>query len=214
MEAVMLIRMRVPLFLVLFLFTSLAVAGGKKKVSLPAFILKARTVTVLIDPDAGIDPAAPQANRTAQDDVEKALMKWGRLTLTQDPQLADIVIVIRKGNGKIVRSTIGGMPTNDRPVTVQQTDNAIHIAGQQGRSAGAPQQPLPQDTRPTPQTEAGSADDTFAVYQGHEDNRSFDQQVPAWRYAKKDALHSPTVPAVDAFRKQIDEAEKQQKSNP
>jgi len=210
----MLIRMRVPLCLSLFLLASLAVAGDKKKVSLPAYILKARTVAVLIDPDAGIDPAAPLANKTAQDDVEKALLKWGRLTLTQDPQLADIVIVIRKGNGKIVRSTVGGMPTNDRPVTVQQTDNAIRIGGQQGRSPGAPQQPLPQDTRPTPQTEVGHPDDEFAVYQGHDDNRSFDQQAPAWRYAKKDALHSPNVPAVDAFRKQIDEAEKQQKSNP
>ena len=210
----MLIRTRLTLFVFFLVFASLASAGNKKKASLPAYILKAHTAVVLIDPDAGIDPAAPLANKTAQDDVEKALLKWGRLTLTQDPQLADIVIVIRKGNGKIVRSTIGGMPTNDRPVTVQQTDNAIRIAGQQGRAPGAPQQPSPQDTRPTPQTEVSQPDDQFAVYQGHDDNRSFDQQAPAWRYAKKDALHSPNVPAVDAFRKQIDEAEKQQKSNP
>jgi hypothetical protein len=46
---------------------------------LPAYVLKARTMLVLIDPDAGISMTSPQANKTAQDDVEKALMKWGGL---------------------------------------------------------------------------------------------------------------------------------------
>ena len=29
---------------------------------------------------------------------------------------ADLVISVRKGNGKIAQPTIGGVPTNDRPV--------------------------------------------------------------------------------------------------
>src|SRR6266852_2779576 len=146
MEAVMLIRMRVPLLFVL-LFASLAFAGNKKKLSLPVYVLKARTVVVLIDPNAGISPEAPLANKTAQDDVEKALMKWGRLAPVMDPQSADLVITVRKSSGKIVQPTIGGMPTNDRPVIVQPTDSGIRIGAQQGRSPGAPTQPQPQDTR-------------------------------------------------------------------
>jgi hypothetical protein len=35
-----------------------------------------------------------------------------------------------------------------------------------------------------------------------------------WRYAGQDALRSPGVPAVDAFRKLILEAEKQQAAQP
>jgi len=208
----MLVRMRVTVLLTLLL-ASLTVAGNKKKVVLPAYVLKARTVVVLIDPDAGINPEAPLANKTAQEDVEKAIAKWGRLTPVLDPQTADLVITIRKGSGKIVQQTVGGMPTNDRPVIVQPSDTGIRIGAQQGRSASAPRQPQPQDTRPSPQTEVGNSEDTFIVYEGHSSG-SLEQQAPAWRYTNKNALHSPNVPAVDEFRKLVDEAEKQQKTKP
>src|SRR6266403_1328604 len=100
MEAVMLVRKRVALVLVL-LFASPIVAGNKKKVVLPAYVLNARTVVVLIDPNAGISPEAPLANKTAQEDVEKALAKWGRWSPVLDASTADLVIAIRKGSGKI-----------------------------------------------------------------------------------------------------------------
>jgi hypothetical protein len=212
MEAVMLVRMRISLVLVL-VFASLVIPGTKKKIALPAYVLNARTVVVLIDPNAGISPEAPLANKTAQEDVEKALAKWGRLSPVLDPSTADLVITIRKGSGKIVHETIGGMPTNDRPVIVQPTDTGVRVGAQKGRSTSAPTQPLPQDTRAGPQTEVGSSEDTFIVYEGHSSG-PVDQQVPTWRYTHKDALHSPNVPAVAEFRKLIEEAEKQQKSKP
>src|SRR3569833_318668 len=83
------------------------VAAGKdkKKILLPADVLQARTVLVVIDPDAGISPTAPYANRTAQEDVEKALMKWGRFELATDLSSADLVITVRKGSGKIAEPT-------------------------------------------------------------------------------------------------------------
>jgi hypothetical protein len=208
----MLVRMRGSLVLILA-FASLVVAGNKKKIVLPAYVLNARTVVVLIDPNAGISPEAPLANKTAQEDVEKALAKWGRLSLVLDPQTADLVITIRKGSGKIVHETIGGMPTNDRPVIVQPTDTGIRGGAQKGRSPSTPTQPLPQDTRAAPQTEVGSSEDTFIVYVGRLSG-PVDQQSPIWRYTNKDALHSPTVPAVAEFRKLIEEAEKQQKTKP
>src|SRR3981189_3443711 len=127
MEAIMLVRMRVTVLLILLL-ASLAVAGNKKKIVLPAYVLKARTVVVLIDPNAGINPEAPLANKTAQEEVEKAIAKWGRLSLVLDPQTADLVITIRKGSGKLVKQTIGGMPTNDRRPIVRPSDPAIPFA--------------------------------------------------------------------------------------
>ena len=206
----MFVRMRILLVLVL-LFTSLAIAGDKRKNLLPAYILKARTVVVLIDPAAGISTTSPLANKTAQEDVEKALMKWGRLTPALDAQTADLVITVRKGTGKIVQPTIGGMPTNDRPVIVQPTDGGIRIGMQQGRPTDATQT-APQDTKPYPKTEVGPSEDMFVVYEGHVDGPL--DRAPAWRYITKDALHSPNVPAVAEFRRIIEEAEKQQKAKP
>jgi hypothetical protein len=213
MEVFMPVRMRVLLCFVLAFFL-LTIAGAKKKDELPALVLKARTVAVLIDPDAGVAVNSPLANKKAQDDVEQALMKWGRFKFVLDPQSADLVIVVRKGSGKMVEPTIGGLPTNDRPVIVQQTDSSIRIGGQQGRAPGAPQQPMPQETRPTPQMEAASPDDMFSVYAGQGDNTSFAQRPAVWRYSNKNALRSPDVPAVAEFRKAIEASEKQQKSKP
>src|SRR5215510_2381297 len=94
---IMLVRMRVtlPLFA---LCASLAFAGGDKKPVLPAYVLHAETVFVLIDPDAGTSATLPLANQKARDDVEKALMKWCRFRLAVNPGVADLVIVVRKGS--------------------------------------------------------------------------------------------------------------------
>ncbi len=100
----MVVRMRVVILLVLA-FSALAIAGDKKKILLPAYVLKARTVLVLIDPTAGTSTTAPMANKTAQEDVEKALMKWGRFTPVLDTQTADLLITVRKGSDKIVQPT-------------------------------------------------------------------------------------------------------------
>lgn len=206
----MIVGMRVLLLLVL-LSTSLAIAGNKKKPLLPVYVLKARTVAVLIDPNAGTSVTSPLANKTAQEDVEKAIMKWGRFTPVMDTQTADLVITVRKGSGKIVQPTIGGLPTNDHPVVVQPTDSGIRIGGQKGRSPDS-RQPAPQDTNPHPQTEIGPSEDMFVVYEGHVESPL--DRAPAWRYMTKDALHSPNVPAVEEFRKAIEETEKQLKSKP
>ena len=192
---------------ILVLALSLAFAANDKKPVLPAYVLRAETVFVLIDPDAGTSPASPQANQKARDDVEKAILKWGRFRLVLEPGSADLIVVVRKGSGKVVQPTIGGLPTNDRPVIVQPTDNSIRLGGQKGRPPGSTD-PSPQDTHPTPQIEAGMTDDMFVVYQGGAGNPL--DGPAAWRYMNKDALKSPSVPAVAEFRKAIEEAEKQQ----
>ena len=192
---------------ILVLSTSLAFAGGDKKPVLPAYVLSAETVFVLIDPDAGTSPTSPMANQKARDDVEKALMKWGRFRMAMNARDADLVVVVRKGSGKIVQPTIGGLPTNDRPVIAQRTDNGGRVGGQKGRPPGSTD-PAPQDAHPVPHMEAGMSDDMFVVYHGGEGNPL--DGPPAWRYTGKDALKSPSVPAVAEFRKAIEDAEKQQ----
>ena len=78
------------------------VADGKdkKKVLLPADVLQAKTALIVIDPAAGVSPDAPNANRTAQEDVEKAMMKWGRFELVPNVSSADLIITVTKRERK------------------------------------------------------------------------------------------------------------------
>jgi len=196
----------------LMLWTLVAPGKDKKKAVLPADILQAQTVLVVIEPLAGVAVEDPNANYIARDDVEKALMKWGRFRMANDVSTADLVIYIRKGRGKIAEPTIGGIPNNNRPGIIQPTDSGARIGASQGRPPLAGDPTNPQEPEPRPQVEAGDPDDVFAVYRGKRDNVL--DYAPAWRYRAKDALASPSVPAVDEFRKAIAEAEKQQAKTP
>jgi len=201
---------RVLILSVLFLSCLVAAAKHKKKPILPVEVLQAHTAWVIVDPQAGMDVADPNANRIAREDVERALAEWGRLTPVADPSQADLIIVIRKGNGKLVQPTIGGAPGNEPPpISGQQTDTGIMASGRAGPPLERQQQP------PHPQLEAGNPDDTFAVYRGNpvynNSAGSTDNPLdgpPIWRYVAKNALESPSVPAVDEFRKAIAESEK------
>lgn len=198
------------------LLASCLVASGKdkKKVLLPADILQARTVLVVVDPGAGIVAEAPLANPTARDDVEKALMSWGRFCLVPNGTDADLIITVRKGNGKIAQTTIGGVPVNNRPVIMQPTDSGGRIGAQNPGPtiAGDPSNPSWPSQGPRPQEEIGPTQDMFVVYRGGRDNPL--DSPPVWRYSAKDALRSHDVPAVEEFQKLITEAEKQQAAKP
>lgn len=186
-----------------------AVAGkDKKKSTLPGYVLEAQTVFVMIDPDAGTAVTDPQGNRTAREDVEKALMRWGRLKLVMSTDLADLVIVIRKGNTQPVQPTVSGEPPNDRPVIVQGTGDTIRIGVQQGRSPDAAETGGP--TMPGKGGEVGPSEDMFAVYQGRGFDERLEERSLAWRYAGKGALKWPDVRAVNEFKNAVDEAVKQQ----
>ena len=189
-----------------------AAAKDKKKVVLPTDILDAKKVLVVVDPEAGVALEAPNANRTAQDAVEKAIMNWGRFTMAPDVSTADLVISIRKGSGKMAQPTVGGVPINNRPVILQPSDSGVGIGGHRGNPplAGDPTNTQPRS--PSPQVEVGQAQDMFVVYRGKRDD-ALDRPA-VWRFSAKDALRSPAVPAVEEFRRVIAEAEKQQAANP
>ncbi|UWZ85696.1 hypothetical protein [Occallatibacter riparius] len=199
--------MKRALCLLLLLSCIAAAAKDKKKILLPDDVLQAETVLVVIDPDAGMALDAPTANRNAQEAVEKALMNWGRFRLATDVSTADLVVVVRKGNGKMAQPTIGGLPTSNRPVIIEPTGSGGRVGG----SAGTP--PLsgdptgPRTPSPAPQVEVGESQDTFAVYRGKRDDAL--DAPPVWRYIAKDGLRSPDVPAFYAFRKLVVESEKQ-----
>lgn len=177
---------------------------------LPIYVLQARTVTVLIDTDAGMSLSDPNANQTAQKDVETALLKWGRFQTVLSPGEADIVIVLRKGTGKLADATVNDPRQNRRPGSVTSTDGAVAIGVQHGpppQPGDAPGQPQMPGPELHPQAEVGAGDDSFVVYRGHTNEPA--NSVAAWRYVHKNALHSHDVPAVDEFRKALQAAERQ-----
>src|ERR1700681_5037715 len=94
-------------------------AKDKKKSTLPEYVLRATTVLVVVSPDAGEPVNQPMANVTARDNVEKALMQWGRLRLVMPGEEADLVIAVRTGSGRMVQPTIHGGPIDQRPGTAQ-----------------------------------------------------------------------------------------------
>jgi hypothetical protein len=198
-----------------------ALASAKKKAVLPADVLRARTVLVIVDPTAGVDVRDPTANRAARADVEKALNQWGRFTLVQEGLTADLVITVRKGNGKFIQSTVGGTPINGvPPVSGDSTSTPTQSTTRAGVrwGTGLPTDPSNAGTQPStprPQMEAGSPQDTFVVYRGTtETDQSPLDAPPVWRYSAKDALASPAVPAVEVFRNLVAESEKQLASHP
>jgi hypothetical protein len=205
----------------IILCTALAPAKDKKKALLPADVLQARTVLVIVDPSAGVDARDPNANRVARANVERALDQWGRFTPVQEGFTADLVIMVRKGNGNLVQPTIGGTPINRTPpVSGDSTSTPTQSTTRAGVrwGTGLPNDPSNagnQPSTPGPQIEAGSPQDMFVLYRGstNPDWSPLDAP-PVWRYSGKDALDAPSVPAVEAFRKLVAESDKQLASHP
>jgi hypothetical protein len=190
-----------------------ALASAKKKAVLPADVLRARTVFVIVDPAAGVDVRDPNANRVARADVEKALDQWGRFTLVQEGSTADLIIMVRKGDGKLIQPTIGGTPINETPPV---SGDSTTTPTQSTTRAGVRWPPGNPTSNPEPQIEAGSPEDMFVVYRGSKDDPYWSPRdtPPVWRYSGKDALASPSVPAVEVFRKLIADSEKEPAAHP
>jgi hypothetical protein len=188
-----------------------AAPKDKNKRVLPEDVLRARTVLVVIDSDAGEPLDQPQANAMARDSVEKALLEWGRFDLVLPGQPTDLVIAVRTGNGKAMQPTIKGGPIDQRPGYGQSTDSSIRIGGQQGQPPPLQDPSMaPPNRGPHTSNEVGPSEDMFAVYRG---TGQYPLDSPAvWRYIAKDCLREPKVAAVEEFRKAIAEAEKPQPS--
>jgi hypothetical protein len=186
---------------------SAALAKKKDKAPLPEVVVKAQSVAVLILPGTRESIADPVGNRTAQQDVEKAFMKWGRYQLMQEAFTADLVIGVRKGTGTVASPTVGGPIPDTRPGTIETTDNAIRIGVQKGQP--------PDETRSGDAGAAGTngrgvqgggAEDVIEVFLGGDGYKA--DSAPIWVCRKVDGLRPPTMSAVEQFRKAVEETEK------
>ncbi len=206
--------MTARLFSLLLAATLLVAAANakdknRKKPFLPEYVLRASTVLVVVSPDAGEPLEQPMANATARDNVEKALVGWGRLRPVMDGMEADLVIAVRTGSGRMVQPSIKGGPIDNRAGVGQSTDGAIRVGGQQGQPPplNSPGMGGPQNG-PHISNEVGPSEDVFEVYRGGVPTPL--DSPPVWRYIAKDCLRAPKVSALEEFRKLIAEAEKPQ----
>jgi hypothetical protein len=203
---------RLSTLLTVGLLVAVPVLAKSKDKVLPPYILQAHTVAVIVDPSAGIDAEDPQANRVAQNDVEAALMNWGRFQRVMGPQGADLIIVIRRGHGRLVNATISDPMQNNRPGAINPTDNGIGVSAQNpsrqpnmGDANGTGQQSQPRPTT-QPQMEIGGTDDSFVVFDGTVAKPL--NGAPGWRYTAPDGLRPHSVPAVEEFKKAVAAADK------
>lgn len=185
---------------------------AKDKRVLPPYVLNAHTVAVVVDPSAGISADDPRANQVAQKDVETALMAWGRWVPVIGTEGADLLIVVKRGHGRMAEATISDPRQNDRAGVINPRDGEIGVGVQHGQ-----QPPLTGGSAPLgsqdgsargahPQAEIGGVEDEFTVHQGGGQHPL--DGAPAWRWVRKDGLHPHDVPAVAEFRKAVAETEK------
>ena len=203
-------RLLYPTIALACLLAPSALARNDKPI-MPAYVLTAHTVSVLIDPNAGISLNDPRANEVAQKDVETALLNWGRFNPVLSPQQADLIIVVRKGHKQLAEETIRDPRANSRPGSVTPGQDGISIGGQHGSQPGQssddPLGPANAGSRAPAQVEVAGLEDSFIVYEGNVDHPT--EGPAAWRWIRKDGLHPHDVPAVEEFRKALTEAEKQ-----
>jgi hypothetical protein len=200
------------LFWLLLLITLLVPtldAKSKNRQAIPDYVLKAQTARVIVDPDAGEPLDQPQANATARDNVEKALIDWGRLRPVMEGMTSDLIIVVRTGSGKAMSPTIKGGPIDQRGGVAQGTDSSVRIGGGWGQNPST-QPKDPMDQSPHVSNELGPSEDSFVVYRGDVGDPTTAPAV--WRYVAKDCLRAPQIVAVEEFRKALAEADKQQQS--
>ena len=210
---------RVPIaFLVLLLLIPQANARNKKKQVLPEYVLRAQTVAVVIRPEAGEPLTSPNANRTAQNNVENAITKWGRFKVITNAEAADLIIAIRTGHasGPTIRNSPADRRTNDQIGDIPDASQQGHSpASQQGHSPDLTNSgpASATDRRPHISNEMGPSEDSFEVYRGRVD---YPLDAPAvWRYMAMGALDDfPEVVAVEHFRNAINEAERQSQQKP
>ena len=196
---------------VLLASTAPAKDKDKKKPLLSPDILRARTVVVVIDPDAGEPLDEPNANASARTAVEKALLEWGRFDLLSQGQETDLIIVVRAGNGKAMRPTMKGGAIDQRPVSGESTDSTIHIGAQHGQPPPLQGHSIPDPNQgPHVSNEVGPSEDVFEVYSGNVPDPLDSMSI--WRYIAKDCLREPKVTAVEEFRNAIADAERPQSS--
>lgn len=191
----------------LSLLALLPILLSAKDDGLPAEVLKAHSVRIVISDHDGKQLNDPTADSNAERAVEKALSDWGRFVIVAGD--ADLVIAVHAGTDKLVSTTVEDGSSDTRG-SVETADGKIRVFGQEGRAPVISDSPTvdPKHTGPHVGKQVGQVKDSLELYDGVA-YRS--DSMPIWRYAAKNALKEPDVMAVQQLRKAVAASEKRQK---
>src|SRR5207244_3069975 len=112
---------------IMLVMLAISASPKEKKEIIPALILRAQYVAVIVDPEAGISVANPGEDGIARSDVEAALEKWGRFKLTVNPENEDLVVVVRDA-GPVWRAIAHDGRQHPTVTAVQKFRKAIEEA--------------------------------------------------------------------------------------
>jgi hypothetical protein len=188
--------------LLLGLLATCGLAKDKTKNILPAYVLQAKTVAVVIDPKAGMSIDDPRANEMAQKDVEAAFLKWGRFEPVSDAKTADLIVMVRKGHGRLMDDTMPDARQNSSMDPANRQGSAWPAPGAPPNVRGDAGSVVNQRS---PQADIGDVEDSFSVFKGGENPR---YARPVWNYTGRDGLNPQNVAAVAAFKRAVTAAEK------
>jgi hypothetical protein len=176
-------------FLLAFSAT-LPLQAKDKKPAVPAVFGQAQYVYVEAIDGQQFDPNLYPEDRIAIADVQDALQKWKRYTLTFERSQADLVIVVRKG--RAASADVGLRPPNSGR---GQIGTGQPAGGPIGGSIGGPAIQVG--------GEAGPADDFFEVCMVNTDGK---KSGPLWERTMPDGLNAPRVLLFQQFKEAVDKA--------
>ena len=145
------------------------------------------------------NPTLLPEDRQAIADVEHAIQKWGRYTLTLRRSQADLVFVVRTGRLVTGRGNVGVI-RGTSPTAPGSGPQANRLPGSQGNGtilgAGG---------------EVGPPDDLLWVCTFDPDGRL---NNPLWQRTEDNGLASPGVPLFEEFEREVDSAYPRTSSKP
>jgi hypothetical protein len=180
--------------LIAALLVSANTFAQKKKTPVPAIIAKARYVAILpLGADSRVDwynsMTVNPGDRAAADAIYAALQKWHHYQYTLNPKDADIVIAVRAGRRAEVNT---GVRLPDANIHIGSSPNERSPRGTTDANTGI---------RPGVGADVGPAEDTMAVFVGHDTDSS-----PLWIREQRDGLQDK-LPLFEAFKKDVEKTD-------
>ena len=164
----------IAIFAILILFLAPAAKAKKHDDVSPAF-QTAKTAYVEADDGIYSEPGLFEGDRQAIGDLQNGLRRWGRYTVTDHPEGADLIFVVRKSH-----------PTNENTPTNVPTPSRMPggTIAPRGAGQGGDQDPM------NSAAQMGPEDDRLMVYTMNANGK---RKGPIWTREMKDGLDGPSL---------------------
>lgn len=178
-------------------------AKDKKQPNVPAAFGQAHTVYVESVNGQQFDRNLDPEDRMAIADVQDALQAWKRYRLVTQREDADIVIVVRRGNGLSRDRDAGPIDNPNRGPASSPMPNGLPNRGVDPNTPPMPGQQRPGGPDVGPDMQTGSVEDLFEVCQVNANGKL---TRPLWNRTMQDGLRGPHLFLFEQFRDAVEKA--------